>query len=219
MSIIASKPQKPLRDRAAATRKPKELAAAAHALVRVRAEDGMTISAHRSVINSHGKVLFAKIGKGLFPNLIELLNDQIAKSIPTFLFIATYDGWKEPFAIYKCELKSIQLNIVDGNTELIPPYMHGLINTVGTWFEILSIKRVAKEEVKRLLVFTSGREVGGALRGATSMFKVKVSGDKEIQTMADLPPKLKPLREIDDEEYTGLIDDDSDDVNNIMGWS
>jgi hypothetical protein len=162
----------------------------AHVVIRVRSEEGMTVAAHRDVIATHGKVLFAKIGKELSPLLISQLQRQLAEGVPTLLFLATFDGWKAPFAFYQCELAAVYEAASPKLLRYVPRYLKDQVNSVGTWLEVTSIRRVAPDEIKQIYILTSGREVAGALRGATSSFRVGLATNAPLRTIHDLPPKL-----------------------------
>ena len=228
MSILLSNPvsndplvpkKKPRKGVATASRTSTVKDEVAHVIVRVRSEDGLTITAHRNIINLHGMALFAKIGRGLTPAVVSLINQQIQQDVPTYLFIATFDGWKEPFAIYQCKLNRISTVIAPEQMEFVPTYLHGIASTVGTWFEICGIKRIAKEDIRRIHIFTSDREVSGALRGPAALFKVKISGTSDLKTVADTPTKSKSLRQIDDESQEFFNDDLDGDLDDIIDWN
>jgi hypothetical protein len=209
--------RKPRQSKAATVQVAQDKAAVAHIMIRVRSEDGMTIASHKSVIALHGKVLFAKIGKGLSVGLASILNQQIQAGTATHLFIATFDGWKQPFAIYQCNLGGVYAALDKDLLQFVPNYMKGNVSSVGTWLEISSLQRVSQDEVKRIHIFTSGREVSGSLRGATAMFKVGISGPSELKKIPDTPPKVKASKLFDEPDedldlYSG------DDYGGIADW-
>jgi hypothetical protein len=187
----------------------------AHVLVRVRSEDGKTVEAHRKVIAQRNCVLFAKIGKGLGSALIDQLRNQINRDVPTYLFVAIYEGWNEPFGIYQCELLDIHSDLTDAQTNLVPEYLHSVIKKVSTWFEIRSLRRVAQEHARRVHVLTSGREVSGALRGATAMFRVGITGSTPMKLVQDPPPIKKKQSDADSTEFD---DDHGDDDLDYQRW-
>lgn len=189
-----------------------------HVIVRVRSEDGLTISAHRKVIDLYHRALFAKIGKGLGAVTIDQLNSQISRGIPTYLFVATYEGWSAPFGIYQCELLGIHVDIKDDQKKLVPMYLQGAIKGVSTWFEIRTLLRVAQDDVKRIYVLSSGRESSGALKGATAMFKVGIKGNAPMQVVADSASEPKRRSGSDAAEFDDYSEDDSADYISSADW-
>ena len=53
-----------------------------HVVLRVRSDDGRTMEEHVKVLKKSGRVLFAKIGKGLGGHFFDQLNYQIENKIP-----------------------------------------------------------------------------------------------------------------------------------------
>lgn len=188
----------------------------AHVVLRVKSEEGLTLSAHRRLIEKHGRAMFAKIGKGLSTSFFEQLNSQIKQGIPTYLFLAVYDGWNAPFDISQSELLGIHTEISSDDKIFIPDYVRPLIANVHTWFEIGSIRRVAQSELKRIRLLTTRREISGSLRGATSMFRVVIEGNAALKLTAD--SQIKPSATVDknSQDFDEEIWDSDDDLSNLV---
>jgi hypothetical protein len=129
-----------------------------HIIVRVRSEEGRTVSSHLEIIKTRGVVLFAKIGKGISSGMQQALNDQIDKGVPTYFFMATFDGWDQPFSIYQANLAKVHDNFPDGRHDIVPSYLNDRIGTIETWFELTSLDKVHPDEVKRIHILSSGKE-------------------------------------------------------------
>ena len=164
-----------------ASKKPQHV----HIVLRIKAEDGMTVRAHRKVIEESGSVMFAKIGKGLGDNFSSQLNDQLEAGIPTFLFLAAHQGWKKPYGFYKCELRRVSSKLSSDQRKLVPSYIRKSIPAISTWLEITTLLRLSDQESNRIIVLSSGREIKSAIRGTTSVFRVGVKGTEEMETVAD----------------------------------
>ena len=181
-----------------------------HAALRIRSEDGATISSHRQVIEKHGQVMFAKIGKGLGSSFINQLNDQVEQSVPTYLFLATYEGPKQPYGYYRGDLLHVHQSLNEAQQTLVPSYLQYAIPEISTWFEIASISRLSQHETNRIYVLSSGRELASAISGTASLFKVGVKGIADMELVSDPAPSARQsdrLLDLDDELYG---DEDSD---------
>ena len=187
-----------------------------HIVLRVRSDDGRTMEEHVQILKKSGRVLFAKIGKGLGAPFFNQLSYQIENKIPTYFFIAVYEGWNQPFSFIKCNLLNVYPTIKDEQLELVPAYIHPSRNAVNTWFEIDGFSRLATEEVKRLQLATTGREVSSSLRGTTAIFRVVVTGDTLLKTAPlELKAQKKQTSHIDD-DFVEDMDDDADYIDDFI---
>ena len=182
----------------------------AHVVVRVRSEEGQTVSAHRKVIERNERAFFAKIGKGLGPAFIEQLNGQINRGIPTYLFLATYEGWNAPFGLYQSELLGVHAKLEEHQTKLVPVYLQSAIKNVSTWFEIRTLYRVAREDINKIYILSSGREVSGSLRGTTAVFRVGVKGKAAMKEVSDPTLKTKKSSDSGSSEFEDYSEDGDD---------
>ena len=209
---IGQKKTLPARKRKA--RQPSTIAPIVHVVIRVRSEEGNTIATHRQVIAEYGHAMFAKIGKGLGPAFIEELNSQINRGIITYCFVAIYEGRDVPFGIYQCELLSVHTDLKDAQKKLIPKYLQSVIKGISTWFEIRTLNRVAQEERKRISVISSGREISGAMKGMTAVFRVGVTGSAAMKVVSDPTRKSKnPSDFISTEFDDDLVGNDNEDYS------
>lgn len=187
-----------------------------HVVLRVRSDDGRTMEEHVKVLKKSGRVLFAKIGKGLGGHFFDQLNYQIENKIPTYFFIAVYEGWNQPFTFIKCDLIKVHSSITDEQLELVPAYIQPSRKAVSTWFEIAGLTRLASEDVKRIQLATSGREISSSLRGTTAIFRVVINGNTPLKTSAlELKTQKKQTSSIDD-DFVEDIDDDADYIDDFI---
>ena len=146
----------------------------AHVLVRVRAEDGLTIQAHERMVARHGVAMFGKFGQPLGPEFRDFLNRQTASGQKTYLFITTRDGWGHEYITYRCPLRQV-LDTLDGsNRHLVPGYYIAQAPYIRTWFEIEGIERLSRDEMNRIFVLSSGRSITSAIFSKTGLFRVGI---------------------------------------------
>lgn len=184
----------------------------AHIVVRIKSDDGRTIHSHLDILNRNKSVIFAKIGKGISVPFLNQLTNQINKKVPTYLFLAVYEGWNKPFGFVRCNLVNVSPTISDKELKLVPSYLHPSRKSINTWFKIDSLNKLDRKEIKRICILTSGREISSSLRGTTAVFRVVVNGKKP---MLETPyPYVQPKArdtlgefEFDDVEDNNDLDD------------
>lgn len=148
--------------------------AAAHVLIRVRSENGLTLNAHAQVLSEHGVALLGKVGKPLGFDLQAALNEQIRAGVPTYLFLATREGWNGPYVTDRCRLRRIHTSLPESKRHLIPAYYASAAPQIPTWFEIADIQRLSRDEMNRIFVLSSGRDIMSVIRSSATVFKVGV---------------------------------------------
>lgn len=145
-----------------------------HVLIRVRSEDGQTITAHRKMIVAKGSAVLGKIGQGLGSDFIGVLNGQIAGGVPTYLFLTTREGWNGPYVTYQCRVKSVDRELPKSKRAVVPKYYSSEYANVKTWFEILSLDKMSKWEMNQIFVVSSGREIMSVINSSATVFRVSV---------------------------------------------
>ena len=76
--------------------------------------------------------------------------------------------------------------------------------------------RLASEDVKRIQLATSGREISSSLRGTTAIFRVVINGNTPLKTSAlELKTQKKQTSSIDD-DFVEDIDDDADYIDDFI---
>lgn len=186
-----------------------------HVVLRIKADDGVTIAEHQKIIQQSGHVLFAKIGKPLSSFFLDRLQQQIDQGMPTCMFVAIYEGKNSPFTILQSTINNIYIDLQPDKTVLVPPYLRSQIVNVKLWFDIGNFEKLHQSEIKRIHIITSGKELTSALRGMTSVFRVGVSGSKPFAVTPYIS-EVKQKVQFDDADYDVSLDDDSDYINNFF---
>ena len=146
-----------------------------HILLKVRSDNGRTILEHKRVVNENGVALLGKFGSPISKNFQAALNAQIQRGTKTFLFLMTLDraGKERSYSTHGCELLRVHDGLLDNTKEsLVPSYYRADMSSVGSWFEISSLKLLSQEETNKLYVLSSGREIMSAIKGMASVFRV-----------------------------------------------
>jgi hypothetical protein len=151
-----------------------------HVLIRVRSEDGQTISEHRNMIVSKGSAVLGKTGQTLAPDFIMALNKQIAKGVETYLFLTTREGWNGPYVTYQCRLKGVERQLAESKLDLVPKYYSWNYKNVTTWFEISSLDKMSKLEMNQIFVLSSGRSIMSVINSSAVVFKVGLKTPEKI---------------------------------------
>lgn len=149
-------------------------AAPSHVLIRVRSENGQTINEHANVISAHGAALFGKIGQPIGATFREELNTQTAAGIKSFLFITIRDGWNGPYITYRCLLRNVAEKLTPEKRRLVPTYYLSEASAIKTWFEVSSIVRLSRDEMNRITVISSGRQIMSVIKSSATVFRVQV---------------------------------------------
>jgi hypothetical protein len=164
-----------------------------HILIRVRSEDGRTISAHQKIVGEKGKAVFGKIGQPLSSGMVNTLNEQIGQGARTLLFLTTREGWNGPYVTYQCGLKHVYERLDETTRPLVPKYYIFEEAKIGTWLEILSIQRMSRDEMNRIFVLSSGREIMSVIKSSATVFRVGVREGTALPTSTPVRPR-KSLR-------------------------
>jgi hypothetical protein len=145
-----------------------------HILLKVRAERGLTITAHADMIAKRGTALFGKIGKGIGQDFRNILNQQIEQGIKTYLFLTVQNNWRGPFTTYQCLLRQVQMLFDVTKRSLIPRYYVYNKAIISTWFEIASIEQLMEVETNKIFVLKSGREIMSVVNTSGTVFRVGI---------------------------------------------
>ena len=144
----------------------------AHVLLRVRSEDGKTIKEHGNMVASKGAAILGKIGQGLGPSFITALNKQIENGVDTYLFLTIREGWNGPYVTYQCNLRSVDSELKKSKQSFVPKYYASEYENVSTWFEIVSMSKMSREEMNRIYVLSSDREIMSVIKSTAVVFRV-----------------------------------------------
>jgi hypothetical protein len=145
-----------------------------HVLLRVRSENGQTLTAHKEMVAKRGAALLGKMGQAIGPDFKDKLNEQIGRGIRTFLFLTTREGWNGPYVTDRCLLRRVDDTLDAAKQSLVPRYYASESARIKTWFEIASMERLTREEMNRLFVQSSGREIMSVIASSATIFRVGV---------------------------------------------
>jgi hypothetical protein len=152
-----------------------------HVLLRVRSENGLTMTAHQEMIRLKGAALFGKVGQPLGREFREKLNQQIQRGVKTYLFLTTREGWNGPYVTFRCGLRQVLDNLGPDKRALVPTY-YAFDKAVTTWFEITSIERLTREAMNEIFVMNSGRQLMSVIASSETVFGVVVRGASVLGT-------------------------------------
>jgi hypothetical protein len=145
-----------------------------HVLLKVRSESGQTITAHADMIRAQGAAMLGKLGRPLGTPFMTLLNEQIENGFKTFLFLTLREGWNGPFVTYRCVLKRVHETLEPAKKALVPRYYAHECFHIRVWFEITSIERLTREEMSKIYVQSSGREIMSVVNTSGTVFRVGI---------------------------------------------
>ena len=150
------------------------IASGEHVLLKVRSESGQTITAHADMVAAKGSAMLGKIGQAIGADFRDALNQQVGRGIKTYLFLTIREGWNGPYVTYRCLLRQVYETLDESKKALVPKYyLHESAN-VKTWFEIASMERLTREEMNRIFVLSSGREIMSVVNSSATVFRVAV---------------------------------------------
>ena len=95
---------------------------AMHVLLRVRSENGQTLTAHKEIVAKRGAALLGKMGQPIGPDFKDKLSEQIERGIKTFLFLTTREGWNGPYVTDRCLLRRVNDTLDAAKQSLVPSY-------------------------------------------------------------------------------------------------
>ena len=81
---------------------------------------GDVVSLHNEVVQKHGAVWFGKLGGTLALSRVEMLNKQIERKIPTFIYLVK--GNRRKSTPYKASIFSVSRDLPKSEKALIPSY-------------------------------------------------------------------------------------------------
>ncbi len=110
---------------------------------------GDVAALHNAVVAEHRAVWFGKLGQTLAQERIDMLNQQVEKKIPTFLYLVK--GNRRKSTAYRAALIQISKKIPQENI-LIPAYYieKGLVQYMKAWMKIGQIEAIEMSEMGKL---------------------------------------------------------------------
>jgi hypothetical protein len=116
---------------------------------------GDVISIHNGVVEQQGAVWFGKLGGTLSLSRIDLLNKQIEKKIPTFIYLVK--GNRKKSTPYKANVVAVTRDFPKKEKALIPSYYSEkkLLKYMSVWFKVEHIEQVEMSDLKNLKTINS----------------------------------------------------------------
>jgi hypothetical protein len=136
---------------------------------------GDVIALHNSVVAEHSAVWFGKLGQTLSQERIDMLNQQVEKGIPTFLYLVK--GNRRKSTAYRASLVQISRE-TPKEKKLIPAYYaeKDLLQYMKAWMKIGEIEAIEMSEMDKLKTINSINPIAETLvRSSSGYFLVHES--------------------------------------------
>jgi hypothetical protein len=134
---------------------------------------GAVTEKHNEVVSKFGFVWFGKFGNLISEQRIEMLNHQITKGIPTFIYLVKGNRKKSTF--YQADLLEIARQLPNGGEKHFPKYyiQYDLVRFINTWFKISQITPVGSSALLKLKTVSSINSIQETLvRSSSGYFLV-----------------------------------------------
>lgn len=127
-----------------------------------------TIENHKEVIQRAGAVWFGKMGSPISQHYMDILNDQIEKGIPTFVFLVK--GNRRESTAYRGTLLFASKLLPTSESHLVPAYYSDLDipKYVGSWVKLTEIIPFDFSELANMQVASSVLTLGETLVKSSS---------------------------------------------------
>lgn len=136
---------------------------------------GDVVALHNAIVTKHDAVWFGKLGQTLSQGRVDLLNQQIAKKTPTFLYLVK--GNRRKSTAYRADLLAVTRE-KPGEAALIPSYYaeKNLLQYMKAWMKIGRIESIEMSEMDRLKALNSVFPISETLvRSSSGYFLVRES--------------------------------------------
>ena len=128
---------------------------------------GDVVALHNAVVTEHGAVWFGKLGQTLAQGRIDMLNQQVEKNIPTWLYLVK--GNRRKSTAYRALLMSVSRE-APKDAALIPAYYteKDLLQYMKVWMKIGPIEPIDMSEMNNLRALNSVFPIGETLARSSS---------------------------------------------------
>lgn len=136
---------------------------------------GDVVALHNALVDEHGAVWFGKLGQTLSQGRIDLLNQQVEKKIPTFLYLVK--GNRRKSTAYRAGLIALTRQMPN-EAALIPSYYaeKDLIQYMKAWMKVGQIEAIELSEMDTLKAINSVFPIAETLvRSSSGYFLVRES--------------------------------------------
>ena len=129
--------------------------------------------AHAAVLEANGAVLFGKVGRPMGTSTMALVNEQVERGIPTYLFLAAPAAMR--MRVFRGQVEAVGPATAQHDAALVPAYykQQNLTARIGSWFRLSSLERDEVATLRGLVNAKSGRPVLSLFAASrSSMFLV-----------------------------------------------
>lgn len=120
-----------------------------------------TVKSHEKILEKEGEVWLGKFGRKLGRLTAEKLQSQIAKNIPTYLYLVPTG--KKHNIVHRLKLSKISKNYND-DLKLVPDYYHDQVKHINSWFKIEKIEKKDVSVLRDLIGYRSNLPILETLR-------------------------------------------------------
>jgi hypothetical protein len=136
---------------------------------------GDVVALHNAIVTAHGAIWFGKLGQTLSQGRVDMLNQQVEKGTPMFVYLVK--GNRRKSTAYRAPLFQVNKEM-PGEPSLMPEYYSekGLIQYMKAWMKIGQIEAIAMAEMDRLRAMNSIFPIAETLvRSSSGYFLVQES--------------------------------------------
>ena len=129
---------------------------------------GNVIERHAAVLERHGAVWIAKIGRPLGGTRISSINTQIAADVASYLFL--YQRKLGSHELWRSELLEVRASSPSAHDPCVPSYYAdcNMFAIAETWFKVESFRGVGDRELDRLVTLSSRQPIIQTLTTSTA---------------------------------------------------
>jgi len=134
-----------------------------------------TVACHRAILDKHGYVWMAKLGRTLGVSRIATIDAQARSGAPTYVFLVKKEAqryWVTACRVERC------VDALTATEALHVPDYYRMTWGVGAWFKVVEMHDLPSAVLQRLIVISSARPASEVL--PTSMagaFAVRIEGE------------------------------------------
>jgi len=128
---------------------------------------GDVVARHNDVVDQHGAVWFGKMGQTIAQKRIDALNNQIEKSIPTYIYLVK--GNRKKSTAYRADMIHISKQQPE-NSSHFPIYYNDkdLLQYMKAWMKIGSIEPIKMSAMNNLRAISSVYPISETLAKSSS---------------------------------------------------
>jgi hypothetical protein len=128
---------------------------------------GDVAALHNKIVNEQGFVWFGKLGQTIAQKRVDMLNEQVAKNIPTYLYLVK--GNRKKSTAYRADLLSISREEPEDKA-FYPAYYaeKEIIQYMKAWMKVGKIEAIEMTEMAKLKALNSVFPISETLARSSS---------------------------------------------------